>query len=139
MKERYPEIRAKTLAYQKTYREENSDKIKVRDKRYREENKEKIRAYYRKWYAKSGRGRSDNYRDAICEYKQMFPERVAINRQLRTAVQNGEIKPPASCPRCHRKSRLSAHHVNYDHYLNFVWLCSSCHKIEHGKIKNNLS
>jgi len=115
--------------YYKELVKEHPEKIKM----YRENSKENQREYYRNWYKENGRSRADNYVECALEYKQKYPERTKIGRQLTAAVRAGKIKRPDVCPKCGRRTRVHAHHYNYDHFMNFVWLCASCHRLEHTK------
>lgn len=50
------------------------------------------------------------------------------------AIRIGLITKPDKCSRCHKpasKYKLNAHHDDYDKPLEVIWLCSSCHSIEH--------
>ncbi len=66
------------------------------------------------------------------KWNQAFPERRNIHQQLYIAVKSGGIKRPETCSKCGREAKIQAHHTDYKHYTHFVWLCSSCHKIEHN-------
>lgn len=110
------------------WRKEHPEKVKE----YRKKRAAKQAEYYEIWYKENGRKRADNYIEISLEWIQEHPDRVKIERQTLYAVNNGKIKRPETCPRCGRKARIQAHHFNYDHYMNFVWLCSSCHKKEHN-------
>ena len=113
--------------YIKKYREENRDKFRVYRKKYAIKQAE----YYRDWYSKNGRIRTDSDIEKIREWCQAFPERIEIQRQVRNAVRSGKITRPDVCSKCGRVAKIQAHHVNYEHFMNFIWLCSSCHKKEH--------
>jgi hypothetical protein len=132
--------------YQKAYRDAHKKEMKEYNKKYRllhsderkkkrKEDADKIRECYSKWYAKNGRSRSDNYIEKILEWGEKFPERVKIHKQVNNAIRMDEIVRPNYCPRCGRKKRPQAHHYNYIHFMNFIWLCASCHKREHNKNK----
>ena len=114
---------------QKQWRLKHSDKIKM----YRKKHAKKQKEFYEKWYKENGRNRASNYLEKILEWHQKYPKRIKIMGQLNRAVNSGKIKRPETCPKCGRKTRIHAHHFNYDHYTNFVWLCASCHKKEHEK------
>lgn len=140
MKTYYQRNREKILAYakkryaenpdyNKEWSKNNPDKIKMNRHKYAKKQKE----YYEKWYKENGRNRATNYREKILEWEQLFPERKKIQRQLINAVRLDEIKRPEICSQCGRKTRIQAHHFNYDHFMNIIWLCASCHKNEHNK------
>jgi hypothetical protein len=122
-KKYYQEHRAELLLYHKEY-----------GPAYKKKNAQKIREYYREWYRKNGRLRTESDIEKILEWRQQNPEKARIQQQLRTHVASGEFKRPTSCPRCGTKARVQAHHTDYEHYSHFVWLCASCHKLEHNKL-----
>lgn len=123
----YEQHREERLAYQKLYELRHPRDRKA----YRQRNKNRIRKYYAQWYRENGRNRADNYMESTFEWQKAFPERVKIQRQLQRAVRSGKISRPEKCSKCRRRKKVQAHHVDYDHYLHFVWLCASCHKLEH--------
>jgi len=115
--------------YHKKWYKDNPKKIKV--VRLRRAKKQAI--YYAKWYKENGRGRTANYKECILEYRQKYPDRIKIYRMVNMAVSEGEIIKPDICSECGRTAYLHAHHYNYENYMNFIWLCASCHKNEHNK------
>ncbi len=129
----YQKHKDKIKTWRKKWSELNADRLKDKSKKYREENKERIAKYYREWYAKNGRNRSEASFERSLEWAQENPEKVAIQRKLRHKIRQGKILRPETCPKCGVKAKIQAHHYNYEHYMNFIWLCSSCHKKEHVK------
>lgn len=138
----YKKNRAKLLAYAKKYREDHAEYFKDYRNKYKSEHPDKIKAYrqkragkqkeyYEKWYKENGRKRADNYQECIFEWGQKYPGRRKISRQLNSAITSGKIIRPSVCPKCGREARIQAHHYNYEHFMNFVFLCASCHKKEH--------
>ena len=113
----------------------NHEKKLLHNKIYREKNKDKIRKYYREWYAKNGRGRNENYIEAILEWRQMFPEKVAAYVKFQKALRKGNIIRAEKCQRCQRLVRTQGHHANYENVLKVEWLCASCHKLEHSSLR----
>ena len=89
------------------------------------------RIYYKNWYAKNGRARSDNYLEAIYEWQAKHPDRMEARAVLREAIRRGKIIRPSICEECGRVTRLSGHHSDYTQPLEVIWLCSSCHKFKH--------
>lgn len=90
------------------------------------------REYYKKWYAKNGRNRSDDYSDVISEWKEKNPEKVLARYLLRQAIRKKEIIKPNTCKICGNISRISGHHKDYSKPLEVIWCCSSCHKLIHS-------
>lgn len=67
-------------------------------------------------------------------YHQKHPHRVA-SELVRNAVKSGKLKKPKSCQKCGATGIIHGHHTDYDKPLEVVWLCNTCHNIEHGKLK----
>ena len=132
-KEYYRENIVAFADFNRRYREENREKVKQSTKRWRENNSEKVKLYQMAWYRKNGKNRTDADYEKIYEWMESNPEKVKIQKQLQYAVMRGYIERPSCCPRCKREVRVQAHHVDYDRYTNFIWLCASCHKKEHNK------
>lgn len=59
------------------------------------------------------------------------PEKFKARNAVNNAIRDGKIsrKP---CHFCQSTENLHAHHEDYDHPLDVVWLCASCHGKLHG-------
>ena len=97
------------------------------------ENKEKFKKYYRKWYSEHGRDRAVDYAEAVREWEKRNPEKISAHGKVKYALKVGKIIKPKFCMNCQRETRLSGHHRDYTKPLEVLWLCSSCHKLEHSK------
>ena len=54
------------------------------------------------------------------------------NRLVHNAIRRGEIIRPKLCQSCHRpKKRINAHHPDYRKPMEVIFLCSSCHGLQH--------
>jgi len=136
----YQKNKATLLAYAKKRYQKNPGYIKnwqanhiEQQRAYKKKYRTKNAEYYINWYKKNGRIRANNYMEKILEWKQTFPTRIKIHRQIARAIKAEEIIRPESCPKCGRMAKIQTHHVDYNHFMNFVWRCSSCHKKEHIK------
>lgn len=129
----YQEHKAQVIAYGKERTQKNKETVRDYKRRYREAHKEEIEEYYADWYKVNGRMRTNNDAERALEWKQAFPEKVKIHRQVSAAVSRGEVVKPLMCSKCLRETSLHAHHYDYEHFMHFVWLCASCHKKEHGQ------
>jgi hypothetical protein len=128
----YQRNRDKILARVKAYQRGHVEIVRVCRKKNYEKSRDKRQTYYRDWYEKNGRFRSDSDREITLEWRQANPEKVKIQNQLRFAVRSGEMVRPTNCAKCGRKAKIDAHHFDYDHYSHVIWLCASCHKREHN-------
>ncbi len=54
--------------------------------------------------------------------------------QVNLAVSRGDMVKPDECQECHKKTRLTAHHADYDRPLDVVWLCYECHGKKHRDV-----
>ena len=93
--------------------------------------KEVQKEYYRKWYLKNGRNRAEGYELEIEKWRKVNPKKAAARSVVARAVRSGRLVKPKKCSKCGRATRLSGHHPDYKKPLEVVWLCSSCHKLEH--------
>jgi hypothetical protein len=60
-------------------------------------------------------------------------ERRRANDTLNRAVEAGRVTRSVWCEACGVYSpKIHGHHRDYAKPLEVVWLCSSCHKFEHG-------
>ena len=64
---------------------------------------------------------------------QRRPEQWKARGELRRAVAAGKIAKPTHCSSCgnYAKRIEGHHHLGYDHPLEVLWLCHSCHRIAH--------
>ena len=131
-KKYYQEHKEQVIDCVKEWTQKNKEKVNDYQRRYKEAHSEEHREYYADWYKVNGRKRTINDAERILEWRQAFPEKVKIHNQVSAAIKRGEVVKPLACSKCLRKTRLHAHHYNYKHFMNFVWLCASCHKKEHG-------
>ena len=54
--------------------------------------------------------------------------------RLQQALREGEITRPDKCSVCGEPGKVDFHHYNYL-ALDGAWLCRSCHRKEHGRIR----
>jgi hypothetical protein len=107
-----------------------------RGKEFRIKGKEKQKEYYREWYKRNGRIRSENYKECIIEWRLKRPEEVKIHKTIASFISKGLIKRPDICSICNRKTRVQTHHRDYKHWAHFIWACASCHKQLHQNTKD---
>ncbi len=56
----------------------------------------------------------------------------AARRQVLKAIKQGVLIRPSVCELCGEdQKRIVAHHYDYDKSLSVVWICDSCHRINH--------
>lgn len=58
--------------------------------------------------------------------------------RLMRAVYNGTVKKLDHCEHCDSKDNIHGHHPDYSKPLEVIWLCTSCHGIEHKKINQEV-
>lgn len=107
-------------AYHKKYRETHRESLKQKSREFIKDHPKKKKEYLKNNYFKK------------------YPERYKIGHQMDYAYKMKWIIRPDECPRCGEKGRIHAHHFNYDHWRNFIWLCTLCHAKEHLKLKEDL-
>jgi hypothetical protein len=128
----------KMKAYQDEYRKNHREYFSNYAKQYRKTHSKERSDYYIDWYTKNGRSRACDYVDKIKEWEKRNPDKVKIKYQIQNAYKEGKITAPDNCSKCGRKAKIQAHHFNYDHWRNFIWLCASCHRKEHIKLRKEV-
>jgi len=96
---------------------------------HREEDKVRRKAYYSAHAAQE--------REAAREHARRYPERAKARRAVHRALKQGILKK-RSCEVCRAEKTEAHHHKGYapENWLDVVWLCRSCHMIEHRGIEN---
>ena len=113
-----------------------SDCLRKRGYDLKSRNREKISTYYMEWYKKNGRTRNPNSIEITKNWALRNPEKVMARTIVRLAVKEGQVKKPSRCEKCRKKHHyLHGHHADYDKPFFVMWLCPSCHKLHHNKIK----
>lgn len=122
-------------SYLRNWRKTPTGKFKNRriQKRYHLKNKEKIRKYNQEHYIKNGKKRGVNFLEVNKKWAKNNPEKIKAHLKVFYAVKDGKLIKPLKCLRCQAETRLLAHHLDYSKPLEVVWLCSSCHRLEHLK------
>jgi len=88
--------------------------------------------YYKTWYAENGRKRPDNYIEIAKNWVLKNPEKRQAALILQYAIKKNKIRKPIKCSKCKRKTKLQGHHLDYNKPFDVIWLCASCHKLEHN-------
>ena len=110
---------------------------RIRQKEQRIRHKEYRVNFYYDWYHKNGRKRAKDYREVIIEWRKNNPEKVRAHEAIRRAIRTGKLIKPKSCSECGKEKRLHGHHFDYSKPLEVIWLCASCHKNLHLKLKDS--
>jgi len=122
-----------SIEQQREWRKNNPDKVKAQQKRYKAKHKDRLKEYYEEWYSKNGRNRNAKQYEIVKKWRAENPEKVNAHYKVNKAIKSGKISVPNGCSKCSRENiRPHAHHPDYDKPLNIIWLCASCHKIEHN-------
>jgi len=64
-------------------------------------------------------------------YRQRNPQKFRARWTVGNHKRSGRLKPEP-CSRCGAE-KAQAHHEDYNHPLDMVWLCQRCHAREHKK------
>ena len=104
-------------------------------KYYRERYKEKQREYYHKWYAENGRQRKSGYAICIKSWQDSNPIAMSVRNEIAQAIRMGKLIRARICSSCNKEKRTYAHHPDYQKPLEVIWICASCHKLLHNKLK----
>lgn len=102
---------------------------------YSKQNPEYFKKYFKEKYLMD-----EVYRGKIKkgnrEYKLKNPNRIKIPYKVKSAIRMGIITKRNSCEIC-LNSPTVAHHQDYDKPIDVTWLCHSCHRLLHEKLKKS--
>lgn len=125
-KKYYYENREAQLKKRSIYREENKNKISIREakKRISDPNRfEKNRVRNLVW--------SKDNRESINEYQRFWYQKNKEKRrahvQLNRAIKSGNIMRPKSCSECCKECKPDGHHIDYAKPFDVIWVCRACH------------
>jgi len=122
--------------------------------RHRELNLEKVREYDRNRPNREERVKTTCTRiSRLCKEDKDFSKRVsdiklkwALLNQHKTkakhaanrAVRDGKLQKKTVCEHCNLEKKLQKHHWSYEeqHWLDVIWLCTSCHGKEHKRLNS---
>ena len=131
-REYYKKNKEKTLEKQKKYYQENRQEIRKkcneRNKtpKYRQEQNERARKYQK--------ANKEKINSTIRRARERNPQRINATQHIFWALKLGILIKPEFCEKCEMKSKLQAHHDDYEKPLDVRWLCRICHNHEHGKL-----
>ncbi len=54
------------------------------------------------------------------------------------AIRTGKLEKSRTCSKCGSPSCIEAHHTDYDTPLKVLWLCRTCHRALHAKIRSSI-
>ena len=119
---------------EKEYRQLNREK----KKQYYQMNKEKKKQYYLMNKEKIDQCQKQYYqmnKEKKKQYKKRSPEKHKARGILNMAVRRGKVHKPLYCSSCDSDKHLEAHHTDYSNPLEVLWLCRSCHRELHNKMR----
>lgn len=62
-------------------------------------------------------------------------DKTKAHRLVVKALREGNLTRPETCESCGKHGRIQGHHADYSKPLEVDWLCSSCHTLEHIRLK----
>ena len=108
---------------------------RICQKQYYQRNKEKIKAYKNQYYLRNKERRREYSKEYNKDYHRRNPEKYKARQKLNKAVQRGKIHKPLYCSSCDSDKHLEAHHTDYSKPLEVMWLCRTCHRELHNKMR----
>lgn len=108
-------------------------------KEYRERQKELQKIWkernpdYQKNYKRINKEYTSEYNKS---YRLIHIKEERARRIFTSYVNSGKILRPYECSKCGKIGRMFGHHFDYDKPLEVIWLCGSCHRILHYRLKN---
>ena len=120
-------LRYRCKLCEKQYYQLNREEKNQYQKQYRQLNREKIREYSQLNKEKINQNKN--------QYYHRNPEKQKARLKLNNAVRRGKIHKPVFCSSCDSDRHLEAHHTDYSNPLQVLWLCRSCHRELHNKMR----
>ena len=127
--------------------------VKVRTKRNRKEKEEYYKEYdrnrpnaverYQKQSAKVWERASEDpeFKENLLrtkyEWSDRNKEKRLASQKVNNALRDGKVIRPTSCEHCGTsEKKMQGHHWSYlpEHWLDVIWLCTSCHGKEHKRL-----
>lgn len=71
------------------------------------------------------------------DFRKRDPNRYGARQAITYGVKVGKINKPTSCEHCGTSEKnIQGHHWSYlpEHWLDVIWLCTSCHGKEHKRL-----
>ena len=113
--------------------------VRARVRQNRADKAEYYRAYDRKRYRDQPKRKEAARRSAASEAglkskaratarsRAEEPQKWKARNAVSNAIRDGKLERGTECYFCKCTGNLQAHHEDYDHPLDVVWLCASCH------------
>ena len=124
--------------------------IKKRAKQYRLDNIEKVKEYDRNRPNKEERAikhrervhncteeEKERRREYLRQWNHKNKHKKNAHLKVSRAVMNGVLDRPKECENCGAEGKIHAHHPDYTKPLEVLWLCDTCHKQEHIKLRED--
>lgn len=125
----------------KDVRDNRSDKLEY----YQDFDRNRFNANERS--TKQGKVRSIKFQDDLeyreerlqwqRDFRKRDPNRYGARGAISNALRDGKIKRPDCCEHCgDSEKKIQGHHWSYlpEHWLDVIWLCTSCHGKEHKRL-----
>lgn len=109
---------------------------------HREDNLEKIREYDRNRPNREERNKRIRESRPLVFKVYLGAEELNKSKKARAAASNalrdGKLQKKTVCEYCLLEKKLQKHHWSYDeqHWLDVIWLCTSCHGKEHKRLNS---
>jgi hypothetical protein len=121
-----------------THRSDNIGKVQEYD-RNRPNHRERVEDAKQRYKDKRKQGDAEFLeKDRLrCKTDQLkHPLKYLARNKLSHSIRDGNIIKPEECMHCGSSEQLQGHHWSYEeeHWLDVIWLCTSCHGKEHIKI-----
>lgn len=100
----------------KEWKDKNPNKLKKQLKRHREKHKKSIL-------------------EKNLKRERTKPEEKKAQRLVFKALKNCDLIRPKQCTKCNKICSPEGHHFDYSKPLDVMWLCKSCHTLEHVRLR----
>ena len=86
----------------------------------------------KEWKRKRRQAGGRSYWPSQLEWWRRNKDKARTHKAVAKAIVEGRLVRPSECERCGRERKLDGHHEDYLKPLQVEWLCSPCHRQQHG-------
>jgi len=116
------------IEYAKQYRLDNIDKVRVYD-RNRPNHKDRAEAHKERIA-----NISEDKKKIYTKQKNDWRKRNRDKQSAHNKAKRANLDKLQHCEHCKENKDLQGHHPDYTKPLEVVWLCASCHGVEHKRL-----
>lgn len=119
------------------WKRDNQKRVAATNKAWQSRNREKLAKNARRFAERN----PERVRETTRKQRRLHPEKHRARVATERAVRRGDLVKPGTCEQCgdvptptvSGRSSIHAHHMDYSHPLDVVWVCRGCHAKIHSE------